>query len=234
MTEFPYNRFILFALFFLLIGCQDPTAKPESSYEHAVEGSYAATISDDGKYSLVSSIHHGVSLWDLEKNALKYQWSHQGAEHNITFLTAIAPDNSYAMTADKEKFGIWNIETGQSEGFIKIRESTIRDIAISNQGRYLLIGKTNGKVVHVDRDTGRRIEFVGHQEKINSVALSPNGFYALSGSNDYVAFLWDTRSGQVVYRFNHPSRVSKVAFDPKGRFAFTADSQKQARCRYAP
>jgi WD40 repeat protein len=77
--------------------------------------------------------------------------------------------------------------------------------------------------------TGRRLEFLGHQEKINSIDLSPNGHFALTGGNDYVAYLWDTRTGQVIHRFSHPSRVTKVTLDDAGRYAFTADSKKQAR-----
>ena len=77
--------------------------------------------------------------------------------------------------------------------------------------------------------SGRRLEFLGHQEKVNSVDLSPNGFYALTGGNDYTAYLWDTRTGQVIHTFTHSSRVTKVALDDEGRYGFTADSKRDAR-----
>ncbi|WP_423811277.1 WD40 repeat domain-containing protein, partial [Pseudoalteromonas nigrifaciens] len=105
---------------------------------------------------------------------------------------------------------------------------SIRDIAISNQGRSVLYGRSDGVVVFVNLETGRRIEFLGHQDKVNTVDLSPNGRFALSGSNDYVAYFWDTRTGQVIHRFNHPTRVTQVTLDPQGRYAFTADSMAQA------
>jgi WD40 repeat protein len=123
---------------------------------------------------------------------------------------------------------LWNIATGQSEGYWKVRESTIRDIALSNNGDFILLGKSNGTVVHITMSNGRRLEFLGHTEKINAVDMLPNGRIAISGGNDYVAYVWDTESGQVIYRFNHPSRVTMVALDPKGRFAFTADSKKSS------
>lgn len=82
-----------------------------------------------------------------------------------------------------------------------------------------MYGRSDGVVVFINLNTGRRIEFLGHQDKVNTVDLSPNGRYALSGSNDYVAYLWDTQSGQVIHRFNHPTRVTRVALDPQGRYA---------------
>ncbi|NQZ05870.1 MAG: hypothetical protein HRT35_01800 [Algicola sp.] len=212
-----------------LSGCSSEKDNAVASFEHAVDSSYSATLSRDGSYAVVSSIHHGLSLWDLKTNGLKYQWSHQGSANNLVLVSAISANNSHALTADRDNFALWDIATGKSVAFVKVRESNIRDVAVSNDGQHILIGKSNGVVVHITTATGRRIEFMGHQEKVNSVAMSDNGRYALSGSNDYVAYLWDTQSGQVVHRFNHPSRVTKVALDPTRRYAFTADSQKQAQ-----
>ena len=210
-------------------GCQPAGDKPIKRWQHAKESAYAAHISNDGKYSVVSSIHHGLSLWDLETNALKYRWSQQQkSSDNLVLLTKISNNNSHALTANREAFSLWNIDSGESEGYWKIRESTIRDIALSNNGDFILLGKSNGTVVHITMNNGRRLEFLGHQEKINAVDMLPNGRIAISGGNDYVAYIWDTQSGQVIYRFNHPSRVTMVALDPKGRFAFTADSKKSS------
>ena len=64
-------------LLVLLSGCQPVGQVPEQRWQHAIEGAYAANISNDAKYSVVSSIHHGISLWNLETNALKYSWSQQ-------------------------------------------------------------------------------------------------------------------------------------------------------------
>lgn len=219
---------ILFLLFFLS-ACSPSGQTPEQQWQHAAEGAYAANVSNDAKFSVVSSIHHGISLWDLETNALKYSWSQQqNSADNVVLVTDIADNNSHALTANRDSFSLWNIASGESEGYWKVRESSIRDIAVSNNGNHVLIGKGNGTVVHVTMSNGRRIEFLGHQEKINAVDMMPNGRIAISGASDFVAYVWDTQSGQIIYRFNHPSRVTMVALDPRGRYAFTADSKKAA------
>lgn len=213
----------------LVMACTPSTNTPLQRFQHAVEGSYAGDISNDGKWSVISSIHHGISVWDLDKNALTYQWAQkQSSSDNLVLAIDISDTSSHALTASRENFALWNMKTGQSEGYWKVRESTIRDIAVSNNGDYLLIGKSNGTAVHVTIDNGRRLEFLGHQEKINSVDMMPNGRVAISGGNDFIAYVWDTDSGQVIYQFNHTSRVSKVALDPLGRYAFSADSMKSA------
>ncbi len=228
---FTTVKFLAITLFSLLFvqACTPSAGKPLQRYQHSIEGSYAGDISNDGKWSVISSIHHGISVWDLEKNALKYQWAQQqNSSDNLVLAIDISDTNSHALTASRENFALWNMQSGKSEGYWKVRESNIRDIAVSNNGDYLLIGKGNGIAVHVAVDTGRRLEFLGHKEKINTVDMMPNGRVAMTGANDFTAYVWDTQSGQIIYQFNHTSRVSKVALDPLGRYAFSADSMKSA------
>ncbi|MDP2560812.1 WD40 repeat domain-containing protein [Psychrobium sp. 1_MG-2023] len=208
----------------LMIACTQQDT-PTKMWEHATDGALAADIAQDGSLALVSSSFHDIILWDLDDNSQKHRWA-QGDE-NLVLFTSLSPNNKYAVTAEKDSFAVWDVESGKSLTYTKLRESNIRDIVISNDGD-VLYGKVNGVVVHVNIFSGRRIEFLGHSEKINSVALSPNGRYALTGGSDYVALFWDTKTAQVIHRFIHPSRITKVALDPQGRFAFSAGSQRQS------
>ena len=283
----------------LLTGCQPKSSIPTKQQEHAQDGAFAADVSHSGKYAIVSSLYHGVSLWDLESNGLKFNWYQTPAEQEFSlfddndpqatadnnFVSAldIAHDDSHAVLADKHSFSLWDMTTGENKGYWLAKQSKvkyrrnhnpridyssmydvidankcvdpdeaagevcevtadIRVVAISNFGNHILLGKSNGEVVHISINSGRRIEFLGHQQvvfddngdsfhlnnAINSVDISPNGAFALSGSSDHSAYLWDTRNGQVIYKFQHAARVVLVALDPKGRYAFTSDSKKQA------
>ncbi|GAC16318.1 WD40 repeat domain-containing protein [Aliiglaciecola lipolytica] len=220
---------VMISLF--LSACSGAISQPEKSVRHAQEGAYAADISADGKISVISTAQQGILVWDLTNQAEKFKWSHQeeGNNHNTVGIVHIAADSSYVVTADREAFALWNLTTGEPEGFWRIDEASVRDIAVSNNGRGILVGRGNGKVLFFEPKTGRRLEFLGHQEKINSVDISPNGFYALTGGNDYTAYLWDTRTGQVIHKFVHSSRVTKVALDDLGRYAFSVDSKRGAK-----
>lgn len=211
------------------VGCSVPQTTPVESWRHAEDGAYAADISPDGQYSVVSGVDNGINVWRLTDNTKVYHWSHQGEGNNLVVSVHISADSKYVVTSDREAFALWSLETGEPVGFWRIDESSIRDIAVASQGQGILVGRSNGKVMYFEPESGRRIEFLGHQEKINSVDISPNGRYALTGGNDYTAYLWDTRSGQVIHTFSHPSRVTKVAIDDLGRYLFTADSKKQSQ-----
>ena len=227
----PINilHFIILLIALTLIACGGSSNVPVSSFRHAEGGSHASQISADNTIAVVSTIDNGITVWDLATNEQRFVWRHQDDGSNSVTNIHIAFDNSYVVTSDREAFALWNLDIGEPEGFWRIDEASIRDIAVSNLGRGILVGRSSGKVMFFEPKTGRRLEFLGHQEKVNSVDISPNGFYALTGGNDYLAYLWDTRTGQVIHKFDHTSRVTKVSLDDQGRYAFTADSKRDAR-----
>lgn len=217
---------------FCLTGCIVPESTPDDKWRIVGEGAYAADVSVDGQLSVVSSIDSGIHVWRLGESQPLYQWSHQTEDEQNSNLVAnvrISADSQYAVTADSDAFAIWSLSSGEPVGFWRIDESSIRDVALSNNARGVLVGRSSGKVMFFEPESGRRLEFLGHQERINSVDISPNGRYALTGGNDYVAYLWSTDTGQIIHTFTHPSRVTLVALDKEGRYAFTADSQQKSQ-----
>jgi WD40 repeat protein len=228
-TPINSGYFGILLITFTLLACGGSSDVPVSSFRHAEGGSHASNISADNTIAVVSTIENGITVWDLNTNEQRYVWRHQDDGSNSVTNIHIAFDNSYVVTSDREAFALWNLDIGEPEGFWRIDEASIRDIAVSNFGRGILVGRSSGKVMFFEPKTGRRLEFLGHQEKVNSVDISPNGFYALTGGNDYLAYLWDTRTGQVIHKFDHTSRVTKVSLDDQGRYAFTADSKREAR-----
>lgn len=302
MRTFYHYRTALLILTAVLTACQPISSTPEQQLFQASDGTYAAEISGDGRYSLVSSINHGVTLWDNKKNAQKFRWRHSiesgenlfgdtsglntdALTENLIFAVATSNNDSHSLLADEYRFSLWNNNSGQNIGYWQIAQSTveyrqpnwqhrkqtststlfdivrpnvcqsdtllenqgceftnkIRDIAVSNNGKHVVIGKSDGVVTHINLTTGRRLNFLGHlhhladeqgnqqyiNNAINNVDISGNGRFVLTGSSDQMAYLWDTNSGQVVYRFRHPNRVVLVELDDSGRYALTADSQKQ-------
>lgn len=227
LNIYSKSLFLLLSLIFVISCSQSDT--PSQQYEHAVEGAFAAEISQNGDYSIISSIHHGLSLWDNRNNKLLFQWFHHNAANNDIYIVRISANNSHALSASRREFAIWDMHTGQSLGFYQVSDSPIRDIRISANGRYVLYGQVNGKVVHIDLQTGRRLEMPIHSEKVNSVDMSANGLYALSGGNDHRAFLWNTKTAQIIKEFNFKQRVSMVKLEDKGRYAFVADTQKASQ-----
>ncbi|RDV24917.1 hypothetical protein DXV75_12345 [Alteromonas aestuariivivens] len=225
-----FKRILPFSVLLASVaGCSVPDTTPVARWQHAEEGAFAADVSADGQYSVVSGVNNGINVWHTNHTKPLYQWSHQGDGSNLVVQVHISSDSRYVVTSDREAFALWSLESGEPIGFWRIDESTIRDVAVSNRGEGILVGRSNGKIMYFEPSSGRRLEFLGHQEKINSIDISPNGKYALSGGNDYMAYLWSTDTGQIIHTFAHGSRVTLVAIDDKGRYAFTTDSTRKSQ-----
>ncbi len=211
-----------------LAACSEVQNKAISITEHAAQGTVAAAISPQNQLAAVSSLTSGIVVWDLQTQQPKFRLSQQAAVDNIVSHLTFSPDGQFLLSADRTSLSLWQMQDGQNQGYWSLPDASVRDIAVSQQGKHLLIGQDNGKIQHITLKTGRRLEFLGHTEQVNSVALSPNGRYVLSGGNDLKAYLWDSKTGQILQTFVHPTRVTKVALDQQGKWAFTADSQQQA------
>ena len=218
----PNHFSFLCVLFFLTTTACDQTEKAAEEFQHTAVGSLDAVISDDARFSIVSSVNHGVGYWDLKENKLLFNWSHSDNDQQGIIATGISPDNKRAITADNRNFSIWNTTSGKSYGYWRA-PARIRAIAISNLGHYVLMGLEDGRAIHLDMTTGRRLEFTGHRaEAIASVDLSANGTWAFTGGNDYRAILWNTKTGIPKRLFEHKTRVTLLKLNETGTLAFTA------------
>jgi WD40 repeat protein len=219
------NRFSHFLMTLILVvwlvGCfHDKQSVAE--WPHAAVGVLDATISRDGKFTLVSSVNFGAAYWDLEKDQLLFQWKHSDDPDDAILSVNISPDGGRAITANKRTFIIWNTTSGKPYGYWET-PADIRAVAISNKGRYVLLGLGDGRAIHIDMTTGRRLEFTGHRsEAVASVDLSANGVWAFSGGNDNRAILWNSKTGKPLHLFEHKTRITKVKLGTNGKQAFTS------------
>ena len=99
-------KLLFLVLSLTLISACSQSDTPVHQYEHAVEGAFAAEISQNGNYSITSSIHHGLSLWDNRNNKLLYQWNHRNSENNDIYIVRISANNSFALSASRSEFAI--------------------------------------------------------------------------------------------------------------------------------
>ena len=228
MNDKCFTQFLLLVICMLGVVACEPQQKAVEEWPHAAVGVLDAAISRDGKFTLVSSVNFGAAYWDLEKNQLKFQWKHNDNPQAAITSVNLSPDGSRAITADDRTFIIWNTNSGQAYGYWQA-PADIRAVAISDKGRYVLLGLADGRAIHIDMNSGRRLEFTGHRaEAIASVDLSANGLWAFSGGNDYRAILWNSKTGQPLQLFEHTTRVTKLKLGLNGKQAFTSGTMGNA------
>lgn len=221
---------VIITALFLLLGCSVPESTPSNRINLSESGVYAADISSNGKYTVVSQVSGSIEVYSIDTGEVIYTWRHQGDELNLVDNVRFSPNDEFVVSSDSDAFAIWSVATGEPLGFWRIDQSTIQDVAISDNARAILVARANGTVMFFEPETERRLEFLGHGDnKVNSIDLSANGQYALTGGNDYFAYLWSTQTGQVIHVFQHPNRVTQVKLDQQARYAFTADGQNDAQ-----
>jgi WD40 repeat protein len=214
----------------VLQACSVPGSTPNNRVNLSESGVYAADLSSDGKYAVVSQVSGAIAVYSVEDMQRRYTWQHQGDATNLVDNVRFSPNNQFVVTSDMEAFAVWSMSSGEPLGFWRIDQSTIQDVAISNNANAVLVARANGMVMFFEPQTERRLEFLGHGDsKVNAIDLSANGKYALSGGNDYNAYLWSTDSGQVIHVFGHTNRVTMVKLDQQGRYAFTSDGHDDAQ-----
>ena len=212
----------LYVTFLLLTGC-DGADRPLQQSRYAEGTVLAAETSADGRFTLISTGSGPVQVWQRGDAEPLYHW-YQGASTQDIVLLAISPDGRTAATATNDTVALWSLEQGRNLGFYQL-DHTLRSLALADGGLSLLLGYQGGEVEYVDLRSGRRLRFMGHQDRINAVDLSANGRYALSASHDGQVILWQTTDAAIVARWRHPHSVSLARLDAKGGYAFSADAQ---------
>jgi WD40 repeat protein len=218
---------ILLGLCAVFIGCgDDPDAT--ASWEHSVNGLYAAAVSHDGRFAVVSSATDGASYWDLRANTKLYKWSHGEDDDKLISVVAFSSNDSHVITAEPRSFVVWDVSTGRALGYWGV-DADINDAAVSDNARFVLLGLADGRAIHIDQQTHRRIEFTAHQgERVNVVDLSGDGSLAATGGNDGRVMVWRTADGVELHAFDHKSDVTIVRFGPAAERLFTAAERGDA------
>jgi len=218
---------IVICLCGFVAGCSDG---PDASarWEHSLIGLYEAALSNDGRFAVVSSIGGNTGYWDLRANTKIYSWRHNDSDDADILHIAIAPNNSHVITADARSFVVWDVSTGRADGYWSV-DANIVDVAIANDGRFVLIGLTDGRAIHINQQSRRRLEVVAHRhERVTSVDLTADGVIAATGGNDGRVMVWNSITGAEIHAFEHASRIAIIKIDPSGQRILTADDQGNA------
>ena len=222
-----FNTLLITIVITTLNGCFF-SSQDAQRWDIELQGTTSFALSRDARFALLYSKERQLVLWDLTENQKLASLGEQDPDASTVSRIRISDNGRFAVTATQINFAVWDLAWTQAEGLWSISDGLIRDVDIASNGDQVLLGLSNGKAIYVNLVTGRRLEFLAHNEKVNSVALSPNGRFALSGGNDYRAYLWDTETGQILRTFEHEQRVNRVALQRDGKYAFTSDGGNQA------
>ncbi len=98
-------------------------------------------------------------------------------------------------------------------------ELDITAIALTANGRSILVATADGRVILFDVGTReRKFEIQGHARVIYAVSASPDGRLFATGSSDQTVGLWDLVTGLNIAKLEgHTATVQALAFTPDGK-----------------
>ncbi len=201
-----------------LCACGD---QPRQQWETTVQGAYSASLSNNGDYALIGSIQHGGSLWRLSDGERLYNWNHVSGQPSEIIASTFSTDNLFALTAERKRFVLWDLGSGRPGGFWPL-DGGILALALSNQGRYAIIGQENYSAAYIDLATGSLLATLSHSGDVNTVAISADGKIGATGSEDGLVKVWDLPAAKEIFAYQLGDDVSSVALSLDGSLVFAA------------
>jgi WD40 repeat protein len=207
--------------------CTGRLAGPLLRHEVRNEGQGLVTVafSPDGKSFVTGCFMDTVQVWETATCRPIGQ-----ALRDRGLPAAFSPDGKAIVSLGSPY--LWDATTGQPLGPKFDNPSGAKSIALSRDGKTLLIGSNDGSARLFDAATGKLLlpPIQGHRDRVRDVAISPDGELLLTGSNDKTARLWDALSGRSVGPpLQHHGPVVAVAFSPDGQSFLTASSDFTVR-----
>lgn len=210
----------------LLCAC-DGSMTPDESWENAVKGLYSASLSNDGRLSVIGSITHGGSLWDTTRNQRKFDWNHKQGHYSNIIASNFSPDGQFAITADHQTLVLWGTAKGNALTYWTTPNEVL-SVDLTPNAQYALLGLGDYTAVLFDVQRGGIKRTFHHQDRVNSVALSSDGKLAVTGSEDNTAKLWEVLEGKMLYEWPHGDEVITVAISPNGDKALSVAKYDKA------
>ena len=78
---------------------------PLKTTEVTAQGSYSASLSNNGQFAAIGSIQHGGSLWRTTDAERLFSWNLAAGNFSDIISTALSADGRIALTADARQVG---------------------------------------------------------------------------------------------------------------------------------
>jgi len=198
-----------------------------------------ATMSADGREILTASNDKTARLWDAATG--KEIRRFVGHTDWISEMM-LSRDGRIVATGGDTTARLWDASTGKEirrfeDHDDRGRALDVTPLAISPDGRKILLSGSLGTIKLCDIATGAEITKIKTETGIRCAAFSPDGRMFMICSEDQALRSWDTATGKETETadkdrlrlIGKAESVGTVAFSPDGQFTLTASADRTAR-----
>ena len=157
-----------------------------------------------------------ILKYGFKSSAKPVYYSDHKKEVSSIYCTS---DNKYVFSNSKDKIIQRDFNYGNIIRIFKCPKSSIANIEVSKENKYLVAGLTNGSLLIYDVASGELIyECRGHDKEIVSLNINKEGSLILSASSNSVK-LWSIEDGNNLRTyFPHNNRITSINFSPGSKY----------------
>lgn len=189
---------------------------------------HAVSFHPDGSKLASASWDGTARIWDTRTGEMLKELRHDG----LVWAVQFNPTGDRLVTTrgngQEPAHGIlWETETWTQVAVLESRETNMRCVVFSPDGRWLTDGRTiwDGMSGAVAASLEKR-----HHDFITQVAFSPDGSRVATASMDNTAWVYDRETGRAIAGpFQHDAPVVDIGYDPQGMRVVTASLDGSAR-----
>jgi eukaryotic-like serine/threonine-protein kinase len=197
---------------------------PKGEFRSQSGGVWSTALSRDGAL-LATGLENGrISVWDVQKEQLKFDLRHEAAGKDSAH-TGIVWTVEFTSTPDGEKLvsagddgmvKTWDVATGKLDNSLELGRS-IRAAAVSASTNLIAIGDAHGQVQVFDLEHDTPIHTYLQSGSVNGVAFSSDGTSVASVASDGTIVVSDIPTNRRRYTLKgHTGPVYGVAFSADG------------------
>jgi WD40 repeat protein len=185
-------------------------------------------FSPDGT-QLASATPALLRLWDSTTGALLFEQA-PGARGRLVF----DPGGRWLAAPRIGELRVWDTTTGeQIAGLAPERYGGILAMAVSEDGRHLVMGFHGGRIIVLDVPTDTPVLELETEGPVSALAIDPVA-RRLAGAVGRTVRTWAIDDGAPLQRFEHEAAVRALAFDADGTWLATGGScPERGECRAA-
>jgi WD40 repeat protein len=182
----------------------------------------AATVEDGAE-------KQAIRLWDLDRTAAATPHMLRG-HGNAVRLLRFSDDGKRLVSADDEVVKVWDVGAGErppQSNELAVREPGISSLALSGDGRWLVVGARSGKAKLFDLSSpgSAPATLAGHTSGIGAVEITKGGGAVITASDDGTARIWriagGVPSGRTAVLEGHTGAVLDASLSADGKWAIT-------------